>query len=129
MNALTALRQDLVRQLTEAGHPALDKEPARVSPPVILVSPASPYLDAAATFGARTVRLKVRIVTLTGDGAAEQLDDALLEVLPVIESATVPGTALGAAWDVAEVSEPYLLLANGATYPAIDITATTDITT
>lgn len=129
MNQLGALKQVLADALTGAGLDALPREPARVSPPVALVSPASPYLSAGETFGTRRVRLRVRLVAQAGENADEDLDTALLAAVPAIEDAPAPGSGLGASWTVDEVTEPYLLLANGASYPALDVVATTEITT
>lgn len=121
---LPELRAELRDALEAAGVPAIAGEPGRVSPPVALIGPGSPYLEASGPFGARTVRLRVRLVVQPGETALPDLEAMLERAVPAIEGASeTAGRPEG--WDVTEASEPYTLVIGTAGLPALEITTTT----
>ena len=118
--ALSELRQEVATALEGAGLKTVSYIPERISPPIVLISAGSPYVEEQNTqFNTFLVRLELTIVagTATNAVATDNLDG-------LIEQAIV---CLG-GWTV-EVSQPFMLSANNANYLAarITITNTTEI--
>lgn len=127
---LPQLRGQLVAALQAAGVVAVDGLPARVSPPVALVAPGTPYVAGSDTFGTRrAVRLRVRLVVPNADSALDELDELIERALPAIESIgdDDDGELIrdGDSWSVLEAGEPYTLVVGTTAFPAVDLDVTT----
>ncbi len=126
-NALAQARDELATALKGAGINALPAEPERVTPPVALVSPATPYVSGTGNgYGRFELRERVRLVAerAEADVATDALDALICQAVPAIESFERPGPD---GWAVLEVSQPYLLAVHGANLPAVDLTCKTTV--
>lgn len=118
--SLAALRSEVAQTLTDASLKAFDHLPGRLVPPAAVVAAGSPYITPGDTYGTFVARWDVVIVVPAGDNEVRttDLDDALELAL----------SALWGRYAIEEVSAPYALEANGATYPAVRLTVTDNIT-
>lgn len=126
-NELAAARAELAAALAPVVGHALDHEPARVTPPVALVAPGTPYLSGTGEgFGRYQLRALVRLVVDVGDydQATAELDRLVVAAIPAVENIDRPGPD---GWAVVEVGEQYQLVAGNAAYPAINLTCTTTV--
>lgn len=116
MNALTQTRMDVADTLTAAGLNAVDTIPERITPPVAVIMPGSPYVEDGTTFTNTLIRLVVRVITAnaTNETMANQLDDAIADTLIALKADQ---------WNVS-VDEPFVLAVQNAEFPAADITIT-----
>jgi hypothetical protein len=126
MTDLTALREDLAAVLAAAidGAQVLAHDVDRPSPPQIILTPSSPWieLDPAAPAFARAHRLAVRILCVTHKAKAVDQIRALEDLTSAV--LTVLG---GTDWTPTEISQPYYLTGDTFQLPAVTITATTPI--
>lgn len=122
MNTLTAARQRLSAALAAAGLPAADHLPERPTPPIALVVPGTPYLEAGNAYGTYQVRLTVLLMaaTATNEVATRRLDAMAAAVVVALA-----GTEFG----VERVDQPNQIQVNNATYLGLtlDVTLTTHI--
>lgn len=116
MSALSETRQDVAGVLTDAGLNAVYTTPDRVTPPVAVVRPGSPYVEEGDTFKDWLVRLTITVITAsaTNETAMNSLDDSICEAIEAVRADQ---------WSCT-VGEPYALLIGTAEYPACDITIT-----
>lgn len=125
-NDITSLREDLAATLAAAidGAQVLSHDVDRPSPPQIILTPSTPWieLDPTAPAFARVHRLALRIICVTPRGkAADQisgLEDLTAAVLTVLD---------GTDWSVTDVTGPYYLTGETFALPAVTITAITPI--
>lgn len=89
--------------------------PPRITPPVAVITPGSPYLAPGDTFGTFLVRLQIDLVTPTSanETATEGLDTLIDDV--VVE-------LVNNGYSVDTVSTPYAMETGGATYLAASVT-------
>lgn len=122
MNTLTTHRQALVDLLTGAGLTTVGHLPERPTPPVVIVSPGSPYLAPGDTFG--TFRQNWTLVVLTTAATSPVMTDALDDMITRITVALHPS-----GFVVSTVDTPQTFTAGTATYlgTTVDVTITTDI--
>jgi len=121
-NEITTSKAELALDLQNAGLEILDYIPERITPPIVIMSPSSPYL-VSETVG-REYRLGLTLtmvaMTATNEEATEALDDLIAQTV----TALVP---LGYVI-LNGVNPPYRLAANNAEYLASDLNLDLSIT-
>lgn len=120
MNALSTTRADVATVLTAAGLNAVYSIPDRITPPVAVIMPGSPYVEDGTTYTNNLIRLVVRVITnaASNEVMADDLDAAISSALIALSPDQ---------WNVS-VSEPFALVVGTAEFPAADITITNWIT-
>lgn len=100
--------------LAAAGLNVLEYVPERITPPIVILNAASPYVTTA-EFGEYTLGLELVIVasTATNKKATENLDQAIEDVLNAIEPLTYVR--------LTSVNQPYNLQTNNAEYLSTNI--------
>lgn len=100
--------------LTTAGLNVLEYVPERITPPIVIVNAASPYVQTA-EFGEYTLGLELVLVssTATNKKATENLDQLIEDVLLAIEPLTYAR--------LTSVNQPYNLQTNNAEYLSTNI--------
>jgi len=114
MSELMTVSTDLADTLKDAGIPAFPTLPNRITPPVAVVQAGSPFLSQGGSFGEFKSRWDITLVTPTG---ANDVSTEKLYVL--LEDSIV--ALVNSKYSIEEVSKPYALEANNATYVAIDL--------
>jgi hypothetical protein len=119
-NEITLSKAELKLDLEEAGIRVLDYVPERITPPIVIMSSASPYLTPS-TLGTQydlNLELVVIATTATNKKATENLDQAIHNVL----------SAMPRYARVIRVNEPYNLQTNNAEYLSANISLELEIT-
>lgn len=100
--------------LAAAGLNVLEYVPERITPPIVILNAASPYVTTA-EFGEYTLGLELVIVasTATNKKATESLDQAIEDVLNAIEPLTYAR--------LTSVNQPYNLQTNNAEYLSTNV--------
>ena len=100
--------------LVAAGLNVLEYVPERITPPIVILNAASPYVTTA-EFGEYTLGLELVIVasTATNKKATENLDQAIEDVLNAIEPL--------AYVRLTSVNQPYNLQTNNAEYLSTNV--------
>lgn len=100
--------------LVTAGLNVLEYVPERITPPIVILNAASPYVQTA-EFGEYTLGLELVCVasTATNKKATENLDQLIEDVLVAIEPLTYAR--------LTSVNQPYNLQTNNAEYLATNI--------
>lgn len=91
--------------------------PGRLVPPLMIITPNSPYIESGDTFGSFKTHFSIEVVSPT---ASNDTNTEALDVL--IEDALV--SIVNAGILLESVSRPYSLEANNATYLAASISVT-----
>jgi len=119
-NEITISKAELKLDLEQAGIRVLDYVPERITPPIVIMSSASPYLTPS-TLGTQydlNLELVVIATTATNKKATENLDQAIHNVL----------SAMPRYARVIRVNEPYNLQTNNAEYLSANISVELEIT-
>jgi len=119
-NEITLSKAELKLDLEEAGIRVLDYVPERITPPIVIMSSASPYLTPS-TLGTQydlNLELVVIASTATNKQATENLDQAIYNVI----------SAMPRYARVIRVNEPYNLQTNNAEYLSANISLELEIT-
>jgi hypothetical protein len=113
MSAITDAKVAL-KGILETVVPTSTYIPARITPPIAIISAGSPYLEDGNTFGTYLVRFAVDLVipTQANDSATEALDVLIDDVVV---------TLVNNQYSVDNVSQPYAMETNGATYLAATV--------
>jgi len=121
-NEITASKAEFALDLTNAGLEVLDYVPERVTPPIVIISPDSPYLVTETVGNEYRLGLKLTLVamTATNEEATEALDELIADTLLALE--TISYAVLKS------VQTPFRLAVNNAEYLATDITLDLSIT-
>lgn len=100
--------------LALAGLNVLEYVPERITPPIVILNAASPYVQTA-EFGEYTLGLELVLVasTATNKKATESLDQLIEDVLVAIEPLTYAR--------LTSVNQPYNLQTNNAEYLATNV--------
>jgi hypothetical protein len=121
-NEITLAKQEFALDLTSAGLTVqlVDYVPDRITPPVVLLKSASPYLTPASIGNEYILHFDVVCVaqTATNAVASEKLDAIVADVINAL-----PGYA-----EMVSVAQPYSLLTGTAEYLAADISVNISIT-
>lgn len=120
VNEITASKAEYALALTELGLKVSSFIPERFVPPVVILSPGSPYLEPANLAETWLMRLELMVVAsvATNTKATEQLEKALAIVM-----AGNPEYAR-----ITSVGQPYALQTNNAEYLAANIAVDLHIT-
>lgn len=121
MSEITAAKVEFKLELADAGLNVLEYIPERITPPIILINAASPYLTTA-EFGEWNLGLELVLVasTATNKKATESLDQLIEDTLSAIEPLTYAR--------ITSVNQPYNLQTNNAEYLAANIFVQLNIT-
>ena len=121
-NEITASKAELKLDLQSAGLDVLDYVPERVVPPIVIISPATPYLSPE-TVG-NEYRLGLVLTLVAGTATNEQATEALDQLIADTVSALAD---LGYAV-LRSVNSPFRLAVNTAEYLAAEINLDLSIT-
>jgi hypothetical protein len=121
MSEINASKLEFKLELQEAGLNVLEYVPERITPPIVILNAAQPYLQTA-QFGEWSLGLELVLVasTATNKKATENLDQLIEDVLNAIEPLTYVR--------ITSVNQPYNLQTNNAEYLAANVYVQLDIT-
>jgi hypothetical protein len=121
MSEITAAKVEFKLELVEAGLNVLEYIPERITPPIVLLNAAQPYLQTA-EFGEWNLGIELVLVasTATNKKATENLDQLIEDTLKAIEP-------LGYA-RITSVNQPYNLQTNNAEFLSANIYCQLNIT-
>jgi hypothetical protein len=121
MSEINASKLEFKLELTEAGLNVLEYVPERITPPIVIMNAAQPYLQTA-QFGEWSLGIELVLVasTATNKKATENLDQLIEDVLNAIEPLTYVR--------ITSVNQPYNLQTNNAEYLAANVYVQLDIT-
>jgi hypothetical protein len=121
MSEINASKVEFKLELAEAGLNVLEYVPERITPPIVILNAAQPYLQTA-QFGEWSLGLELVLVasTATNKKATENLDQLIEDVLNAIEPLTYVR--------INSVNQPYNLQTNNAEYLAANVYVHLDIT-
>jgi hypothetical protein len=113
MSEAGAAKAELALTLQEAGLDVYDYVPERVTPPVLVLRPGSPYIAPGSVGSCYDLNLELVIVSghATNETTSDDLDDLIEQTL----------VALPTDAGVGSVAQPYLLSLNGNDYLATTI--------
>ena len=120
VNEITASKAEYALTLTALGLKVSNYIPERVVPPVVIISPGSPYLTPATLDGEQIMNLELMVVSATAVNvkSTELLDKALETILK-----GNPGYA-----KISSVGQPYALQTNNAEFLAANVSVELRIT-
>ena len=121
MSEITAAKVEFKLELVEAGLNVLEYIPERITPPIVLLNAAQPYVQTA-EFGEWTLGIELVLVasTATNKKATENLDQLIEDTLKAIQPLTYVR--------VTSVNQPYNLQTNNAEYLSANIYCQLNIT-
>jgi len=114
MSEINALKIEFSLELVGAGLNVLEYIPERITPPIILINAAQPYLQTA-EFGEWSLGVELVLVasTATNKKATENLDQLIEDTLNAITPLTYAR--------ITSVNQPYNLQTNNAEYLSANI--------
>jgi hypothetical protein len=113
MSEAGAAKAELALNLQEFGLDVYDYVPERVTPPVVVIRPGSPYI-APGSVG-RVYDLNLELVVVAGFATNETATDDLDQLIQQTLSAIPQDAGVGS------VAQPYILAVNGNDYLATTI--------
>jgi hypothetical protein len=121
MSEINASKVEFKLELADAGLNVLEYIPERITPPIVIINSAQPYLQTA-QFGEWSLGLEVVMVasTATNKKATENLDQLIEDVLNAIEPLKYVR--------ITSVNQPYNLQTNNAEYLAANMFVQLDLT-
>jgi hypothetical protein len=121
MSEITAAKVEFKLELADAGLNVLEYIPERITPPIVLINAASPYMTTA-EFGEWNLGLELVLVasTATNKRATESLDQLIEDTLNAIEPITYAR--------ITSVNQPYNLQTNNAEFLSANIYVQLNIT-
>ena len=119
-NEITLAKAEFKLDLDNAGVSVLEYVPERITPPIVIINTASPYLTPSTLGNEYKMNLELVVVaaTATNKQASEKLDEAIEAVL----------LAMPRYARVISVNEPYELSTNNANYLSANISVELEIT-
>jgi hypothetical protein len=116
MSEINDAKVQFKNDLVSAGLNVLAYVPERITPPIVIVNAASPYVQTA-EFGEYNLGLELVLVasTATNKKATENLDQLIEDVLLALEPLTYAR--------LLSVNQPYNLQTNNAEYLSVNIYA------
>jgi len=116
MSEINDAKVQFKTDLEAAGLNVLEYVPERITPPIVILNAASPYIQTA-EFGEYTLGLELVLVasTATNKKATENLDQLIEDVLLALEPLTYAR--------LTSVNQPYNLQTNNAEYLSTNIYA------
>jgi hypothetical protein len=114
MSEINAAKVEFKLELADAGLNVLEYVPDRITPPIVIVNAAQPYLQTS-QFGEWSMGIELVLVssTATNKKATENLDQLIEDTLNAIEPLTYVR--------ITSVNQPYNLQTNNAEYLAANI--------
>jgi hypothetical protein len=114
MSEINALKVEFKLELVDAGLNVLEYVPERITPPIVIVNSAQPYLQTA-EFGEWSLGVELVLVasTATNKKATENLDQLIEDTLNAITPLTYAR--------ITSVNHPYNLQTNYAEYLSANI--------
>jgi len=121
MSEINATKVEFKLELADAGLNVLEYIPERITPPIVIMNSAQPYLQTA-QFGEWSLGLELVLVssTATNKLATENLDQLIEDVLNAIEPLKYVR--------ITSVNQPYNLQTNNAEYLAANLFVQLDLT-
>jgi hypothetical protein len=121
MSEINATKVEFKLELADAGLNVLEYIPERITPPIVIINSAQPYLQTA-QFGEWSLGLEIVMVatTATNKKATENLDQLIEDVLNAIEPLKYVR--------ITSVNQPYNLQTNNAEYLAANLFVQLDLT-
>jgi dihydrodipicolinate reductase len=119
-NEITLAKAEFKLDLDTAGVTVVDYIPERITPPIVIINTASPYLTPSTLGNEYKMNLELVIVaaTATNKQASEKLDEAIEAIL----------LAMPRYARVLSVNEPYEMATNNANYLSANISVELEIT-
>lgn len=119
-NEITLAKAEFKLDLDAEGINVLDYVPERITPPIVIINSATPYLTPSSLAKEYILSLELVCVASTASNkqATEKLDEAIANVL----------TALPRYARMTRVNEPYEMQTNNASYLAANISVELEIT-
>ena len=119
-NEITLSKAEFKLDLESAGLNVLDYVPERITPPIVIVNSATPYLTPSSLGNEYILSLELVVVasTATNKQATEKLDEAIADVL----------TAMPRYARMTRVGAPYEMQTNNASYLSANISVELEIT-
>jgi dihydrodipicolinate reductase len=119
-NEITLAKAEFKLDLDTAGVVVVDYIPERITPPVVIINTASPYLVPSTLGNEYKMNLELVVVaaTATNKQASEKLDEAIEAIL----------LAMPRYARVVSVNEPYEMATNNANYLSANISVELEIT-
>lgn len=116
MSEINDAKVQFKTDLVAAGLNVLEYVPERITPPIVIVNSASPYIETA-EFGEYTLSLELVLVasTATNKKATENLDQLIEDVLLALAPLTYA--------KLTNVNQPYNLQTNNAEYLSVNVYA------
>ena len=107
MNTLASARQEIKHVLDQAGYTVWSFIPERVTPPVVVLEPGSPYMNEGDAFTLFVCRFDLILLaaTATNSKATEDLDQMIMDCVDALDM-----------YYIEEVSKPMQIEANGVAY-------------
>jgi hypothetical protein len=114
MSEINAVKVEFKLELADAGLNVLEYVPDRITPPIVIVNSAQPYIQTA-EFGEWSMGIELVLVssTATNKKATENLDQLIEDTLNAITPLTYAR--------ITSVNQPYNLQTNNAEYLAANI--------
>lgn len=114
MSEINAAKVEFKLELADAGLNVLEYVPDRITPPIVIVNAAQPYLQTS-QFGEWSMGIELVLVssTATNKKATENLDQLIEDTLNAIEPLTYVR--------ITSVNQPYNLQTNNAEYLAANV--------
>lgn len=114
MSEINDAKVQFKTDLADAGLNVLEYVPERITPPIVILNAASPYIQTA-EFGEYTLGLELVLVasTATNKKATENLDQLIEDTLVAIEPLTYAR--------LTSVNQPYNLQTNNAEYLSVNV--------
>ena len=114
MSEINAAKVEFKLELADAGLNVVEYVPDRITPPIVIVNAAQPYLQTS-QFGEWSMGIELVLVssTATNKKATENLDQLIEDTLNAIEPLTYVR--------ITSVNQPYNLQTNNAEYLAANI--------
>jgi hypothetical protein len=114
MSEINAVKVEFKLELADAGLNVLEYVPDRITPPIVIVNAAQPYIQTA-EFGEWSMGIELVLVssTATNKKATENLDQLIEDTLNAITPLTYAR--------ITSVNQPYNLQTNNAEYLAANI--------
>ena len=121
MSEINATKVEFKLELADAGLNVLEYIPERITPPIVIINSAQPYLQTA-QFGEWSLGLELVMVasTATNKKATENLDQLIEDVLNAIEPLKYVR--------ITSVNQPYNLQTNNDEYLAANLFVQLDLT-
>ena len=121
MSEINATKVEFKLELVDAGLKVLEYIPERITPPIVIINSAQPYLQTS-QFGEWSLGLELVMVatTATNKTATANLDQLIEDVLNAIEPLKYVR--------ITSVNQPYNLQTNNAEYLATNMFVQLDLT-